>query len=133
MRMLFCSLSLLLSVVGLQVPAQDRETLVFLPSEVGEHLSGSRREIVVAGNVQSIVHDIGAGISFSLSDAEGELSVVYRGVPPDNFRLGEPALVHGTMDGNNLVAHTILVNLENADAYLPEHIQDELRALGMIR
>lgn len=120
---------LLVVAVGLVLGAL-RENIVFFytPSELPSELDN--RMVRLGGLVKkgSVSID-GLNSTFTVTDGDAEIPVVFDGALPSLFREGQGVVAEGRITNGMLTATTVLA--KHDETYMPREVADSLRDKGV--
>ena len=110
-----------------------RNTIVFFhtPSEIQAKGVAPGTRFRLGGLVQEESVHKGANqiIAFRIKDANGAVSVQYRGLLPDLFREGQGVVAEGVLDpSGTFKADTVLA--KHDENYMPREVADALKSQG---
>lgn len=131
--LLVASLGLFGVAVGLALYAsQSRIVYFFSPTDIAVDPPETGRVVrlgglVEAGSVQR--SGDGATISFNLTDLKNTVSVTYRGVLPDLFRVGQGVVVQGSTGSDEIFTATEVL-AKHDEAYMPPEVAKALKESG---
>lgn len=113
--------AVLLAMLGLK----DRAAYFYTPAEVAAGKAPSNKAMRLGGMVEkgSIKHIDPATIRFAVTDREGRVFVVYRGITPDLFREGSGVVAEGRMSGGTFNADNILA--KHDERYMPPELGNQ--------
>lgn len=125
-------LAMIVLALGL-VSLAMRDTIVFFhtPSEVHTRGVASGTRFRLGGLVQeaSLQRGDNQFIAFRIMDANGVVSVQFRGLLPDLFREGQGVVAEGVLDPAGVFrADTVLA--KHDENYMPREVADALRDQG---
>lgn len=108
---------------------KDNIVFYYTPSEL--HAKAPK-----AGNLRlgglvktgSITHGENGEVSFTVTDGEDDVSVMYQGALPSLFREGQGVVAEGKLDGEVLVADRILA--KHDEKYMPPEVARLLKEQG---
>lgn len=109
-----------------------RDSIVFFytPSALAQKEVRPSSRVRMGGIVQpgSLARTDGAS-TFSISDANTSVPVVYRGILPDLFREGQGVVSEGMIDANGVLrADTVLA--KHDENYMPREVAEALKSQG---
>jgi cytochrome c-type biogenesis protein CcmE len=110
------------------------DTLVFFytPSEVTEKAIAPGTRFRLGGLVEqgSLVRGEEGRISFTVTDTERAMPVVYQGILPDLFREGQGVVAEGRLNATGTFeADTVLA--KHDENYMPKEVADALKKKGV--
>ena len=111
--------AVLLAMWGLR----DRASYFYTPAEVSEGKAAQGQPIRLGGMVEegSIQHQSdGVTVRFVLTDGQGHIPVLFRGIVPDLFREGSGAVAEGRLQKGTFLADTILA--KHDERYMPPEL-----------
>lgn len=111
-----------------------QDTIVFFatPAEVQAKPIDPGTRMRLGGLVLegSVVRGQGTAVSFSITDAEASVPVVYEGTLPDLFREGQGVVAEGRFDSEGVfVADSVLA--KHDENYMPREVADALKEQGV--
>lgn len=111
-----------------------RDTLVFFytPSEVAEKSIAVGTRFRLGGLVEegTVMRGQGTRITFSVTDTERTMPVVFEGVLPDLFREGQGVVAEGKLNASGTFeADTVLA--KHDENYMPKEVADALKKKGV--
>lgn len=111
-----------------------QDTIVFFttPSELQAKPVEPGTRLRVGGLVEegSVVRGTGTAVSFTITDTEATVPVVYEGTLPDLFREGQGVVAEGRFDSEGVfVADTVLA--KHDENYMPREVADALKKKGV--
>ena len=111
--------AVLLAMWGLR----DRASYFYTPAEVSAGKAAQGQPIRLGGMVEegSIQHQSdGVTVRFVLTDGQGHIPVLFRGIVPDLFREGSGAVAEGRLQKGTFLADTILA--KHDERYMPPEL-----------
>lgn len=106
-----------------------RDTLVFFysPSELAAKEPPPARAFRLGGLVEdgSLARGDDGLISFTVTDLEDEIAVVYRGILPDLFREGQGVVATGTLGPDGVFVATEVL-AKHDETYMPKEVADKM-------
>ncbi len=110
-----------------------RDTLVFFysPSELAAKEPPPARAFRLGGLVEdgSLARGDDGLISFTVTDLEDEIAVVYRGILPDLFREGQGVVATGTLGPDGVFVATEVL-AKHDETYMPREVADAIKRSG---
>ncbi|MCB0137538.1 MAG: cytochrome c maturation protein CcmE [Caldilineaceae bacterium] len=111
-----------------------QDTIVFFttPSELQAKPAAPGTRLRLGGLVEdgSVVRGTGTAVSFTITDTEATVPVVYEGTLPDLFREGQGVVAEGRFDSEGVfVADTVLA--KHDENYMPREVADALKEKGV--
>jgi cytochrome c-type biogenesis protein CcmE len=122
-----------LGAIALAVPAlQTTMNFFYSPSEViAKDVASTRKSVRVGGlvEVQSVKHDAGGQLLFTITDTKNTVAVVYDKLPPDLFEEGKGVVAEGRFDeqGRFIASRVLAKHDEN---YISPEAYKALREAG---
>jgi cytochrome c-type biogenesis protein CcmE len=77
----------------------------------------------------SLVHEGASAITFSVTDTNKSIKVIYSGIVPDLFREGQGVVAEGVVDGAGVFRADVLL-AQHDEKYMPKEVADALKAQG---
>jgi len=126
-------LSLLAVTAGLVLWALE-DTLLFFytPAQAIERQVGAGERFRLGGLVMegSVDRTQGTEVSFTVTDGQSEMAVVFSGILPDLFREGQGVVAEGALtDDGIFAADTVLA--KHDENYMPREVADALKEQGL--
>ena len=129
--LLVVCMTLLAVAAGLVLTA-FRDSIVFFytPSELSAKAVPAGRALRIGGLVEDgSVKREGDTIRFTITDLQGTVPVLYRGILPDLFREGQGVVAEGALDGGGVfVARQVLA--KHDETYMPPEVAEALKKSG---
>lgn len=85
--------------------------------------------IVEVGTIFTVVHNGAPTTSFSVTDGQAAVKIIYAGVLPDLFRAGQGVVVIGSLTKTGVFLATDVLARHGAD-YMPRDVEEALKASG---
>ena len=109
------------------------DTLVFFysPTDLIDTKTNPKKQIRVGGLVEEkslLKSNDGLSVSFTITDLDNSLPVIFKGALPDLFREGQGVVAEGYLvDGRFQAKHVLAKHDEN---YMPKEVADSLKKSG---
>ena len=109
------------------------DTLVFFysPTDLIDTKTNPKKQIRVGGLVEEkslLKSNDGLSVSFTITDLDNSLPVIFKGALPDLFREGQGVVAEGFLvDGRFQAKHVLAKHDEN---YMPKEVADSLKKSG---
>ena len=109
------------------------DTLVFFysPTDLIDTKTNPKKQIRVGGLVEEkslLKSNDGLSVSFTITDLDNSLPVIFKGALPDLFREGQGVVAEGYLvDGLFQAKHVLAKHDEN---YMPKEVADSLKKSG---
>ena len=109
------------------------DTLVFFfsPTDLIERKSSPQKQIRVGGLVKETSlkkSDDGLVVSFTITDLDNTLPVIFKGALPDLFREGQGVIAEGYIINGIFQANHVLA--KHDENYMPKEVADALKKSG---
>ncbi len=125
--------AVLVAATGLVVWAlSDRIVFFNTPSDILARAPDASQRLRLGGLVEtgSIVKTADGTVTFSVTDGDAKIAVVYRGILPDLFRENSGVITEGVVGpGGVFTADTVLA--KHDETYMPPEVAQALRERGL--
>ncbi len=109
------------------------DTLVFFysPTDLIDTKTNPKKQIRVGGLVEEkslLKSNDGLSVSFTITDLDNSLPVIFKGALPDLFREGQGVVAEGYLVGGLFQAKHVLA--KHDENYMPKEVADSLKKSG---
>ena len=109
------------------------DTLVFFysPTDLIDTKTNPKKQIRVGGLVEEkslLKSNDGLSVSFTITDLDNSLPVIFKGAQPDLFREGQGVVAEGYLVGGLFQAKHVLA--KHDENYMPKEVADSLKKSG---
>ena len=109
------------------------DTLVFFysPTDLIDAKTNPKKQIRVGGLVEEkslLKSKDGLSVSFTITDLDNSLPVIFKGALPDLFREGQGVVAEGYLVGGLFQAKHVLA--KHDENYMPKEVADSLKKSG---
>ena len=109
------------------------DTLVFFysPTDLIDTETNPKKQIRVGGLVEEkslLKSNDGLSVSFTITDLDNSLPVIFKGALPDLFREGQGVVAEGYLVGGLFQAKHVLA--KHDENYMPKEVADSLKKSG---
>ncbi len=107
---------------------QQNMNYLYSPTEIDAGKAPAHNTFRLGGVVKehSVVRDPNSlKVQFVVTDRFHDMPVVYTGILPDLFRVGQSVIVTGHMDGHHFVGTQVLA--KHDETYMPKEVADAIR------
>ena len=133
-RLTMVGLGLLMVVAATALALNAFEdTLVFFysPTDLIDTKTNPKKQIRVGGLVEEkslLKSNDGLSVSFTITDLDNSLPVIFKGALPDLFREGQGVVAEGYLVGGLFQAKHVLA--KHDENYMPKEVADSLKKSG---
>lgn len=134
MLLVFGGVALAVSTILVSLAMRDSIVFFFGPTELmAKEAAGEiapERRLRIGGMVveDSVIRGEGETMTFRVTDMENEVSVSFKGVPPDLFAEGQGVVAEGYYSGGAFRAETVLA--KHDEKYIPREVEDAIKKAG---
>ena len=109
------------------------DTLVFFysPTDLIDTKTNPKKQIRIGGLVEEkslLKSNDGLSVSFTITDLDNSLPVIFKGALPDLFREGQGVVAEGYLVGGLFQAKHVLA--KHDENYMPKEVADSLKKSG---